>query len=108
MEYTQVCTSDFHRGHSSNFEEEEVNCDDSEADGANTRCKGIREVEASFTMDSSDDESPAVTAVTGHIVLASSGVLKRAWCLLELLIWMMAKKNSAKIGIAEDSGTKWA
>jgi hypothetical protein len=40
-----------------------------------------------------------------HIVIATEGVVKRAWCLLELLIRMMAGKQSAMMGISDESGT---
>jgi hypothetical protein len=51
-----------------------------------------------------DDAEIVYKATPNHIVLASEGVLKRAWCLLEVLIRMMAGKQSAVMGIAEDVG----
>ena len=37
-----------------------------------------------------------------HLVLATAGVVRRAWCLLELLVRMEARKRSAMIGIHDD------
>ena len=37
-----------------------------------------------------------------HLVLATAGVVRRAWCLLEMLVRMQARKGSVMIGIYDD------